>query len=605
MDGCQIIWRGIGFGIATWALVVAGPVAHATEDPQKDKVTVEVSTAAPDPSVREGWHVVRPGETLELITARYLGSSNRWRDNWDLNRDALEDPNMIVPGQRIRVLLRSLPSDGALVAKIANRVEDKLLPLSWTDAERNDLLRPNDNVRTFEASSAELLFPDETRMRLTESSLIILREEQKITPDLGKTEIEIEVGQADLARHGGGAAPSQDIEIVIGDAVAQPTAAADGSIETRARKVEGGAQLMVYTGRSTLAAAGQEVAVEEGMGSQATTGEPPSPPEELLVAATGLEPAPSSVVSEQSPLFAWQPVAGAKSYTMEICRDADCGELVQRRTGITEARWRSSALPWETLYWRVTATSASGLDGYPTQPAELKVMQITDAMAPVVELIVDGPRARRTEQLIVGPGFTLETRAEDGGSGVASQTLRIDGEEATPANLQGPWSTGDHTVELVAVDRVGNEGRTRLDFTYDDVPPTVSWGLQGIGALGHGLDIPFAEEGAPVTGRGPASLAAGGRSFTIDSDFAQVIVKPGGKKFRLPGADQPLTRDRGAWILFEDEICGLVDGLRYGLEERPGSSGRRHGVAVLVMEASDCVGNHTRIAWPIEPDGKR
>ena len=36
--------------------------------------------AADAPSV--GWHEVQPGETLEGITAHYLGTSERWRENW-------------------------------------------------------------------------------------------------------------------------------------------------------------------------------------------------------------------------------------------------------------------------------------------------------------------------------------------------------------------------------------------------------------------------------------------------------------------------------------------------------------------------------------------
>lgn len=604
MDGRVMSWRRLGVGLSLGLLLAPGPQIRATESPEQREIGVEVSASEIDPSVRVGLHVVRPGETLESITVRYLGSSRRWRENWKLNE--LEDPDKIVPGQRIKVLLNDLPADGALVAKVSNRVEDKLLPLSWGDAARNDLLRPNDNVRTFESSSAELLFPDDTRLQLTESSLVIVGESEQITPQLSRSEIEIEIGQADLSRHGGITEASTEIEIVMGDALAQPEAAADGAIETRARKAEGGAQLMVYTGRSTLSAAGQEVAVEEGMGSQVEEGEAPSPPEQLLAAPTILAPKTEAEVNEQRPLFEWQPVPGAVSYTVEICQDLECGVLLQRRTGLAETRWRSEHLPWQTLYWRVTATSASGLDGYRTDPAaELRVLQITDTTAPTVELIVDGPRARRTEQLIVGPGFTLEPRVEDGGSGVVSQALWVDGEEATVEDLEGPWTTGDHTIELMAVDKAGNEGRTRLELTYDDVPPTVSWGLQEIGILGRGLETLYNEAGTPVTGRGPAILEGGGRSFNIDSDYTQVIIKPGGSKIRLPGSERPLTRQRGAWILFEDEICGVVDGLRYGLDDRPSTSGRRATTAVLVTEASDCVGNHTRIAWPIEPTGRR
>ena len=558
----------------------------------------EISTASGPIQVTEGTHVVRPGETLETITARYLGSGRLWRENWSLNEAEIGDPNLIRPGQRIRVWLRSLPADGALLSKTSNRVEDKLLPLDWAEANVNDLLRTNDNIRTFEEASAELLFPDETEVQLSENSLVILGEDDQPQESVQRTEIEVAVGQADLSRHGGPTAPSSEIEIVIGDAVATPTVDDQGVLSTRARKVESKAQLMVYTGASELTAGGQQVQVDEGMGSTVDEGEAPSPPEALLPAATGLDPAPGGEVMEPRTLFQWQPVDGAVSYTVEVCQDAACGRLLARQTGLTETRWRSGELPYADLYWRVTATSASGLDGYPTSAAKLGVREVTDTLAPIAEWVVDGPRARRGERQIVGPGFTLEARAEDGDSGVDSKTLTINGEPASEADLAGPWATGDHTVKMVVVDRAGNETEAELGFTYDDVPPTVSWGLQGVGLFGSGLEQLFAEAGTPVTRRGPQTFDVAGRGFAADSDYTQVILVPTGRKLRLAGADVPMTRERGLWLLFEDEVCGVVENLRYDVVDRAGSGSDR--VPVVVAQATDCVGNPIRIAWPLE-----
>ena len=59
---------------------------------------------APPSDLDVGWHDVQPGETLEGITAHYLGTSERWRENWHLN-PSLQNPHMITPGTRLRIIM--------------------------------------------------------------------------------------------------------------------------------------------------------------------------------------------------------------------------------------------------------------------------------------------------------------------------------------------------------------------------------------------------------------------------------------------------------------------------------------------------------------------
>jgi nucleoid-associated protein YgaU len=46
---------------------------------------------------------VEPGETLSSIAERFLGDSERWRAIFQANRDQIEDPDRIFPGQVLRV----------------------------------------------------------------------------------------------------------------------------------------------------------------------------------------------------------------------------------------------------------------------------------------------------------------------------------------------------------------------------------------------------------------------------------------------------------------------------------------------------------------------
>lgn len=591
------LWPPLTFLLLWTAL----PLAAQVDDQQPEGSTVQSDVGLALPT---GRYFVRPGDTLQSITARFLGSASRWEENWRLNDERIDDPNRIYPGQYLVVLVPGLPEDGVVISKKSNQVENQPVPLDWLEARRRDLLQSEDNVRTREKSSAELTFPDGTRVTLSESSLVVVGfENEEETVD--RTEIQIAVGQADLEASAQSDKAPSDIQVTLGSGtIAKPSANAAGEIRTRLRfqEEEDAAQLMVYEGSSDLSAGGEAVSVGEGMGSSVAVGQPPSPPEKLLPAAAGLDPSPQAELSEVRPLFQWDVVDGAAHYTVEICGDESCGVLLARATGLETNRWRATDdLPVGSHFWRVTATSPSGLDGYPTETAVFdRVDRPADATPPAIAISVKGPQAQMTEErFILGPGFEFEVAVDDGDSGVEAWTVWLDGEKTTLEALEErEWQAGEHFFEVVASDRAGNEGRETLEFIYDDVPPKIRYGLQGVGEVGRGLENLFQEDGAAAKGMGRATLSAGGREWFMDSDFTQVIVKPGTRKVRLRGFDATVTQEQGLWVLVEDEICRWLDRLHYELEDR--ELGGRRSTAVLVVDGTDCVGNRMRIAWPLE-----
>jgi hypothetical protein len=303
-----------------------------------------------------GWHIVKAGETLESITRRYLGTSEGWRENWKLNPQ-LASPHRLLPGQRIKVILaRELPARFARIDRISRHVERKPEPDPWTLAKAGDRLAERHGLQTYRASSAELRFEDDTQLTLTEESLIFLRS-TKTTPKRDRTEIEVIDGLADLDKKR--TQHAHDIEIIVGGVVAKPS---DADARARFRKETGGGKVMSYRGATSVASAGASVDVREGMGVSVPEGQRPPKPEKLLPA-----PAIAAIdVAEPRPLLRWPAVAGASSYSVEICRDASCGAVIARVDGLAASEWKTpEALNAGAMHWRVTARSASGLDGYP------------------------------------------------------------------------------------------------------------------------------------------------------------------------------------------------------------------------------------------------
>jgi hypothetical protein len=423
--------------------------------------------AGAPPSAREGdtvsWYVVQPGDTLEKITEKLLGSSSLWPENWRLN-PGVRDPELLRVGLRLRVIThRVLPQRTATVTKVARQVEEKPHPGPWVPARVGSVLKEKDGVRTYERSSAELAFDDGSLLTLTEDSLVFLREVGSTVTGVRRQSLEIVEGQADLESR-----PRQprrsEIEIVVGQARLKPEADATRTAQARARRVEsGGAQVMVYAGRGDVESGGATVSVPAGMGTSVPEAGAPRPPEKLLGVPRLESPRPRTEWDFANPPFAWGTVAGAAFYTLEICADPSCGQLLQRITGLREPTWTPpQALRRGEIFWRVTGVAASGLDGFPSpaSPFTIRSDRI-DSEPPVIAVRVDGPCAPGVEgTVLLGRGARLLVEARDDAAGVDALHGRWDGGSWRPlaqAPLEPPPDEKTHLLEVRAVDRRGRQ----------------------------------------------------------------------------------------------------------------------------------------------------
>ncbi|MDX1530897.1 MAG: peptidoglycan-binding protein LysM, partial [Rhodothermales bacterium] len=64
-----------------------------------DKLTVEEAEAAPEAT----YYTVESGDTLSGIAKRYYGDPNEYHKLFEANREVIQDPDKIYPGQKIRV----------------------------------------------------------------------------------------------------------------------------------------------------------------------------------------------------------------------------------------------------------------------------------------------------------------------------------------------------------------------------------------------------------------------------------------------------------------------------------------------------------------------
>jgi hypothetical protein len=213
------------------------------------------------------------------------------------------------------------------------------------------------------------------------------------------------------------------------------------------------------------------------MGTSVAPSGPPSPPEPLLPAPRLLDPEAGAERACVDPWLSWQPVPEAAAYIVEVCRDRDCASLVDRRVGEAGPRWRpTSPLPMGELYWRVTARSRSGLDGYPSEAARLTITSDRAAGSPPGggTIAVAGPQVRVGERLIVSPGARMQVTAVDADGKPAAWVPVIGGREEK--SWPDSWSAGDKTAGAAVVDGCGTRAAVApVAFTVDAEGPAIEW----------------------------------------------------------------------------------------------------------------------------------
>jgi hypothetical protein len=247
---------------------------------------------------------------------------------------------------------------------------------------------------------------------------------------------------------------------------------------------------MVFGGESQVEAAGVKVAVRTGMGTSVPKGGPPKPPERLLLRPILEAPRPDQAIGYGNPAFTWRPVTGAASYTVEICADPSCEQLVSRVTDLRETRYQVPQLAVNAYYWRAMGVTAGGLDGYPAPASKMEITsdQI-DSGPPVAVAQVRGFWLADPDGTTrVGEDSRVVLEARDDASGVSDLRYRWNGgvwQRNPKGPLAIPSGSGPQTLEFQAADFTGKESEVwSVRFQrWDKVPsppalrgePNKSW----------------------------------------------------------------------------------------------------------------------------------
>jgi hypothetical protein len=616
----------------------AGPTAQ--ESPAPAAAGVEASAAIPvDKSDWEsGWHVVRPGDTLEGLAARFLGSTDHWRELHLLN-PTVKDPDLLYPGQRLRIFLeRPTAKLSAQVMAVARDVHELPTPVPWRPASEGDVLLERDALRTAKSASARLRFDDGATVTLSEDSLVFIRRQSVDSAPVAKKEIEIQLGQVDVmgattetarpAPAGGTSATvgnrrggSEAIEVVVAGARSVATPEDGQPLSTRSRRgTDNLAQFMVFAGKSTVSAAGASVEVPAGTGTSVAPKAKPGPVEALLPAPTDARPAYGEEIEQAAPRFAWNPVSGAAHYKVEVCRDPACGAVVALSSAIAADSLQldvAGGLPEGELFWRVTAVAPSGLDGFPTAPIRVLAVESVRPATPILAL-----RSRAGASVPAGACVTALpdpiVHAVDRRGTELPWVLLLDGREAPLDGLHSLSLAGSHSLAARVTDGRGRTAdSTAVAFTVDAAAPWVdlvatspekSSAAAGPGEESRGRSRKRAKkepEPVPACDTGLEFLAAGGAWTPVP---CAVGAAPVAAVARVESSNPVVQlRATGNAIAFGENVvsaggtlslsawdvgCGVTQ-----MSLRIAPSPYRSGKMLLESAVSDGAGNTRTQAW--------
>lgn len=86
------------------AALLAGNVKGVNSvDDDGLKVAGQAAQAAPVATASTQYYTIESGDTLSKIAKRFYGDPQKYKELFDANREVIQDPDKIYPGQKIRI----------------------------------------------------------------------------------------------------------------------------------------------------------------------------------------------------------------------------------------------------------------------------------------------------------------------------------------------------------------------------------------------------------------------------------------------------------------------------------------------------------------------
>ncbi len=323
----------------------------------------------------EATYTVKRGDSLSKVAAREL-----WRVLWYLNRDQIENPNLIEPGMVLR--LPTVSGQANLVAE-DRRTEAMTITYAREGAAKFNL--PNGGVTPVVAGQKLMEFGTlvvsngPLRLQLADNSVLTVAADTildfsgvMVNPETGAANRTLRVKRGSVAfQLGRQPDASAQLHVVTPEATIQ-VASMYFSVA-----VEGGerSSVSVFDGRVAVNTNTQRLVVEQGYGALVPITDAP-----ILRVALPQEPQMKSPtgITGRDVQFAWETVPGATDYEVIVARDAELNQVYFTGTVGAQPELKLELQNLGDYYWTVNAVNDKA---FRSQPQTTRRFRVTKAAA--------------------------------------------------------------------------------------------------------------------------------------------------------------------------------------------------------------------------------
>ncbi len=329
---------------------------------------------------------VNSGDYLINICGKYLANPRHCEQVIKENR--LENPDLIYPGQKIKIpvkLLKGLPADG-FVTFVRGDVTVKQKEISeWEPLKINDVVREGSGIKTGKESAVEIVFEDKTSIFLRAATIINLSIARKGVLHFIR-EFFLGSGRT-VTNFRGTTGQEQRFNIRTPSAVV----AARGTEFRTSVDTDNSTRSEVLEGRIEVEAMKKKIEVERGEGTIVRIGEPPLAPRKLL--------SPPPPVNME-PLFKTLPirlkfaeVEGASSYRIILSRDRGMKDVQKEGVIGKDALFEVTEIDDGNYYLQSTSIDSDGIEGLSLDPLQVNVR--IHPVPPFINSPTDGSEYRQ------------------------------------------------------------------------------------------------------------------------------------------------------------------------------------------------------------------
>ncbi|NQS97447.1 MAG: FecR domain-containing protein [candidate division Zixibacteria bacterium] len=322
---------------------------------------------------------------------------------------------------------------------VQNRTPSDLM---WNSVVIGAILIEEEKVRTLSKSFAEILFLDQSRLRLEENSQVLIQE-MRVNLLENRNKSTIGLIEGDFYALLGGGSASEEFKLEV------PGVETDINSDCfRIGMDKEAARFANYDGKLGITSAGQTVVLEQDQGSIVKHNQPPTSPHELLSKVKLLSPEDGSEFYEQKNELAWESIPGASQYRLEIARDKSFSQIVYSNKLSEPSFSQLSSLESGVYHWRVSAQDDLELAGPYSYSRAFRIT--IDDQPPY--LLLNMPK---DNELVFESAIVISGETEKGA------VLTING-EIVEVDQGGAFSAiqtlqeGANEIILQAIDHAGN-----------------------------------------------------------------------------------------------------------------------------------------------------